>query len=83
MGPPYSVLDKPRLSGTHLGCEELEKRVEQLRPKLHVFGHIHGGHGQSQSKFSLTKFVNASVVDEAYRLVHEAQVVDVLATSNS
>ncbi len=78
-GPPHGVLDKPRPSGTHLGCEELAKKVEQLRPKLHVFGHIHGGHGQSQSKLSPTKFVNASVVDEAYRLVHEAQVVDVPA----
>jgi Icc-related predicted phosphoesterase len=74
-GPPFGVLDKAHPSSAHLGCEELAKAVEQIKPQLHVFGHIHGGHGLSNGKD--TQFVNASVVNEAYRLVHEPQVVEI------
>ena len=74
-GPPFGVLDKAHPSSAHLGCEELAKAVEQIKPRLHVFGHIHGGHGLSSGKD--TQFVNASVVNEAYRLVHEPQVVEI------
>jgi Icc-related predicted phosphoesterase len=74
-GPPFGVLDKAHPSSAHLGCEELAKAVEQIKPRLHVFGHIHGGHGLSSGNDTL--FVNASVVNEAYRLVHEPQVVEI------
>ena len=74
-GPPFGVLDKAHPSSVHLGCEELAKAVEQTKPRLHVFGHIHGGHGFYGGKD--TQFVNASVVNEAYRLVHEPQVVEI------
>jgi Icc-related predicted phosphoesterase len=74
-GPPFGVLDKAHPSSAHLGCEELAKTVEQIKPRLHVFGHIHGGHGLSSGNDTL--FVNASVVNEAYRLVHEPQVVEI------
>jgi Icc-related predicted phosphoesterase len=74
-GPPFGVLDKAHPSSAHLGCEELAKALEQIKPRLHVFGHIHGGHGLSSSKD--TQFVNASVVNEAYRLVHKPQVVEI------
>jgi Icc-related predicted phosphoesterase len=40
------VLDKSLSSTPHLGCEELAKAIEQIRPRLNIFGHIHGGHGQ-------------------------------------
>jgi Icc-related predicted phosphoesterase len=42
---------------------------------LHVFGHIHGGQGQLNSDGTL--YVNASVVDEAYRLVKAPQVIEI------
>jgi Icc-related predicted phosphoesterase len=75
-GPPFGTLDQSHLITPHLGCEELAKAVLKLKPRLHIFGHIHGGHGRAISA-SGTQFVNASVLDEAYRLVHEAQVVEV------
>ena len=62
-------------STVHLGCEELAKTIEQIRPRLHVFGHIHGCYGLSTANG--TRYVNASVVNEAYRLVHEPQVVEI------
>ena len=74
-GPPFGVLDQSHPSTTHLGCEELAKTVQEIRPRLNIFGHIHGGHGEMTANG--TRFVNASVVDETYRLVHEAQVVEI------
>ena len=78
-GPPFGMLDKSHPSTAHLGCEELAKAVEQIKPRLHIFGHIHGGHGQLIADGMC--FVNASVVNEAYRLVHEPQVVEIDVSS--
>lgn len=65
-GPPHGILDEvPRQYFVeNTGCEELRKRVEIVKPKLHVFGHIHCGYGQTE-KFGV-KFVNASTCDEEY-----------------
>ncbi|KAF8625848.1 hypothetical protein AX17_006744 [Amanita inopinata Kibby_2008] len=43
-GPPHGVFDETR-RGDKVGCEALAARVAQLRPRLHVFGHIHEAHG--------------------------------------
>ncbi|KAI0053759.1 Metallo-dependent phosphatase [Auriscalpium vulgare] len=43
-GPPYSILDMTN-GQTHVGCESLLARLPALRPRLHVFGHIHEAHG--------------------------------------
>lgn len=44
-GPPFGTLDV-NSDGAHVGCEMLKLAVERVKPKLHVFGHIHecGGH---------------------------------------
>lgn len=70
-GPPNGILDEvPRQYFTeNTGCEALRERIDQLMPlgnlKLHVFGHIHCGYGQT-TQFGV-KFVNASTCDEDYR----------------
>jgi Icc-related predicted phosphoesterase len=74
-GPPFGVLDQSHPSTAHLGCEELAKAVERIRPRLNIFGHIHGGHGQMAANG--TRFVNASVVNEAYRLVNEPHIAEI------
>ena len=56
-GPPYGIGDLTA-GGERAGCEDLLKRVRELRPKLHVFGHIHEGAGVYRS--GGTTFVNAS-----------------------
>lgn len=44
--PPYGIMDQAA-DGTLCGCEELLTAVkERVRPRLHVFGHIHEGHGK-------------------------------------
>jgi predicted phosphohydrolase len=57
-GPPYGILDSDPVSGLHQGCHELLDAVMRVRPKLHVFGHIHGAYGVFQTEH--TTFVNAA-----------------------
>jgi hypothetical protein len=42
--PPFGVLDRT-YSNQHVGCEVLSQRLQHLRPKIHLFGHIHEAHG--------------------------------------
>lgn len=75
-GPPNGILDQ--VSRSHgiekTGCEELRLKVEQIQPKLHIFGHIHSGYGQIE-RFG-TKFVNASNLNEKYEPTQKPIVVD-------
>jgi Icc-related predicted phosphoesterase len=73
-GPPFGILDQSRPMTPHLGCEELAKIVEKIAPRLHLFGHIHGGHGCVRGANG-SEFVNASVLNELYLLVHEPQII--------
>jgi Icc-related predicted phosphoesterase len=57
-GPPFGILDTAPISGLHEGCRELLDAVEWVRPKLHVFGHIHTAYGVFRTEH--TTFVNAS-----------------------
>ena len=42
--PPKWHLDIPANGG--LGCEWLLKEIWRVKPTLHVFGHVHAGHGR-------------------------------------
>ncbi|KAJ7089217.1 hypothetical protein B0H15DRAFT_279689 [Mycena belliarum] len=43
-GPPHGVLDRTT-KATLAGCPALAARLAALRPRLHVFGHIHEARG--------------------------------------
>jgi predicted phosphodiesterase len=73
-GPPHGILDRTD-DGEHVGCEELAAAVARVRPKLHVFGHIHEGYGQRV--LDGVRYVNASICDVRYRPVQGAVVVEV------
>jgi len=73
-GPPFGVSDQSDSSSDHLGCEKLAVVVEKIKPRLHIFGHIHGGHGGEIH--SGTRFINAFVVDEEYWPVYEHHIVE-------
>lgn len=65
-GPPVGSCDTTHKGGEPLGDLDLAVVVDALPVKLHIFGHIHGSGGQQHRKNGTT-FVNASVLDEAYR----------------
>jgi Icc-related predicted phosphoesterase len=72
-GPPNKILDQTP-AGDFAGCEELRKKVEEIRPKAHIFGHIHCGYGTTE-QFGV-KFVNASNCDESYEPTNPPIVFD-------
>ncbi len=73
-GPPYSVLDDASAYNAGLGCHDLLAAVKRLKPRLHVFGHIHGGAGTKT--IDGTIFVNAAICDEYYYPGNAPIVVD-------
>lgn len=73
-GPPYGILDYANYSRKQVGCEELYKRVFEVRPRIHVFGHIHEGFGQKE--IDGVQFINASMLDESYDYVNSPVVID-------
>lgn len=51
-GPPYGVLDQVVPGHESVGCEHLYRAVERVKPRLHVFGHIHEGYGARRFEWS-------------------------------
>ena len=75
-GPPHSILDATK-NGEHVGCKFLYQRVQLVKPKLHVFGHIHEAYGKQDDKEkSPTIFVNAATCDLRYRPEQPPIVID-------
>ena len=73
-GPPLGILDRPFGKQDSVGCELLLKRVKEVGPRVHCFGHIHGSYGREQ--IGETLFLNASLCNELYKPVNAPQVVD-------
>jgi len=71
--PPYGVLDLSPGSTQPAGCKELSDAVQRIRPKLHVFGHIHGAHGVAHTDD--TTFVNAALLGADGDLEHQPVVL--------
>ena len=68
-GPPFGYLDIPGGQSIRVGCEMLRYRVDELKPKIHVFGHVHGGYGYYFNGH--THFFNASVLNERYKYTNK------------
>jgi len=79
-GPPMGILDecpdyvRPNKK-VHAGCADLAYHVDRVKPKLHIFGHIHEGSGIHQE--SKTLFVNASIMNGRYHPEHSPKIVEV------
>lgn len=72
-GPCYSILDSLLMAngtkGQNVGCVHLRDRIEKLKIKLSVCGHIHNQYGTYVTKD--TTHINASVMDENYNVVNK------------
>jgi Icc-related predicted phosphoesterase len=74
--PPMGILDLDG-AGRHFGSTKLLERVTELKPKFHLFGHVHDAYGTNVWK-DIT-FVNGSVVNDKYSLMlnRPLQVVEI------
>jgi predicted phosphodiesterase len=73
--PPMGIGDRT-IIGQHVGCEELILAVQRVRPKVHVFGHIHEAYGEVRQ--SGVRFINASVVDIHMCLKNPPVIMDLV-----
>lgn len=63
-GPPFGTLDRIRGKYENLGCQLLTNRLQVVKPKIHVFGHIHTGYGYYFD--GTTHYFNAACLNEQY-----------------
>jgi Icc-related predicted phosphoesterase len=68
--PPRGILDEPR-EGLHIGLSEISNLVERLRPRLHLFGHVHERPGYLAKGETL--YVNAGPLKRGYYALIETQ----------
>ena len=73
-GPPYGHGDKVINNGPQ-GCVDLLDAIRNLKPKYHVFGHIHEGYGIT--KEGKIVCINASNVDVHYKPVNPVITFDI------
>lgn len=75
-GPVYGILDQ-NPAGKCCGCKELRDQVfNRIKPKYHLFGHIHL-QGSRKIKIKDTEFFNLSYVDEDYQPTNSVTVIDI------
>jgi Icc-related predicted phosphoesterase len=73
-GPPMGKLDYVPYDSINVGCEELMRRVSEIKPKIHVFGHIHEGHGYVFD--GTTHYINAANLNGRYEFRNKPLTID-------
>lgn len=85
-GPPHGVLDwvphRVTTNGTDLpggnrGCADLRLTVHRIKPKYHLFGHIHEGYGHFYDHYLNVHYFNGSMVDMQYDPVNTPHIFEV------
>jgi len=78
-GPPKGVLDRTYLTNMQAGCPHLLKNIMRIKPKLHVFGHIHEGYGMIEKNGVI--HINASICTLRYEPINKPVVIDIETTT--
>jgi Icc-related predicted phosphoesterase len=74
--PPYGILDSVN-DRKYLGSKSLLKRVQKVKPRDHIFGHIHDSYGKSVNTAIGTTSINCSLLDEKYNFVNKPVIIEV------
>jgi Icc-related predicted phosphoesterase len=67
--PAYSIGDKHK--NNNFGCPDLLERINTIKPKLHIFGHIHSGRGTYKVNDKTTA-INVAMLDDHYKMQSES-----------
>jgi Icc-related predicted phosphoesterase len=73
-GPAFGKLDFVPYDGVNVGCEDLLSCIQEIKPKIHLCGHIHSGRGVVFSEGTL--YVNASVLNDRYEFRNKPITID-------
>ena len=71
-GPPYQILDKNMLDQA-CGCQQLLYKILEMKPKNHIFGHIHDNNGVQE--FMGIHFYNVACCGESYKIDYPAMEI--------
>lgn len=79
-GPAFDRLDMT-FDNRLVGCHDLRRRVDGLRPKAHVFGHIHHSYGLVELAMppdgKRMICANVAICDERYESTRPATVIEI------
>lgn len=78
--PPYGILDEapPSRDRARIGNAPLRRSVLRIKPRVHIFGHAHFGHGMKH--IDETLFANVAVCgrpNKYYGVAHKPTVIDI------
>lgn len=75
-GPPAGIQDD---CGIHVGSVELRHRLEEVRPEVHIFGHIHEGYGRAVSDYGdyQTDHYNVAICTREYRPTNAPTIIEI------
>lgn len=73
-GPPEGILDLT-VRNESVGCKDLLNKIKEVKPKIHVYGHIHEGYGNVK-RFGV-EFINASVLNANYLLTNSPIEIEI------
>lgn len=72
--PPYQGISRFHRTA---GCLQLLLRIKDVKPTLHICGHIHAGYGITRSdELPMTTFINAATCTERYSPTNDPIVVE-------
>lgn len=58
------------------GDYNLKMRVKEVKPKVHIFGHVHSQHG-SMEEVHATRFYNVAICNEKNEVAHEPTIIEI------
>jgi len=83
-GPPHTILDSVTPEYKYkrpLGCKHFLSYIERVKPKVTIFGHIHGSGGMHKTiewdDGSKTECYNVSVMNEQYQLTNPVTIIEI------
>lgn len=68
--PPVMILDES--AGTHWGNAPLRNRIQDIKPRYHLFGHAHNSYGTQKQEGIV--YSNASLLNERNQLVRKPRL---------
>ncbi|KAI9275870.1 Metallo-dependent phosphatase-like protein [Phascolomyces articulosus] len=74
--PPFGYQDRIVRNKSHVGCPILRDKVDTIKPRVHLFGHIHEDHGWEWTRDGKTLMINACICDKRYRPSQRPVVFD-------
>jgi len=73
--PPFGIGDKVKGEDYPLGSIQLLTDIMRVKPKIHIFGHIHTG--KKYTKWKGIRFYNVSVLGEDYEISYKPTIINI------